>query len=64
MDYSKSFRNYPDVNAMMDLGYFIYDVDTSVRMDTLFVCWLTQSAQCINCTMTGDNKVPDFWVEE
>ncbi len=64
VNYQKSLRNYSAVDSMLNLGYIIYEVDTSVNEDTLFVIKFNKAPYCFNCTLSGDNKEPDFWIDE
>jgi hypothetical protein len=45
-------------------GYcFCGPCDTIISCDTVAQISLSEP-RCFNCTLTGDNKVPDYWVEE
>jgi len=59
------FRQNNDVDSLMKLGYVIFAIyDSAIDKDT--PAWALSLAKpyCFNCTLTGVNKIPDFWTEK
>ena len=54
-------QNDPAIIEMGNQGLFMFDLDT-IRGEFLLLSF-TNSAGCYNCTVNGDNHVPDFWDE-
>jgi len=59
------FRQNHLVDSLMGVGYAIYE-QFSVPIDENTPGWQLSLAkpQCFNCTLTGESKVPDFWIEK
>lgn len=59
------FRQNHLVDSLMGGGYVIYE-QFSVPIDEYTPGWQLSLArpQCFNCTLTGESKIPDFWIEK
>ena len=59
------FRQNHLVDSLMGEGYSIYE-QFSVPLDEFTPGWQLSLAKplCFNCTLTGEIKMPDFWIEK
>ena len=59
------FRQNHDVDSLMKLGYTVYEkYDTYIDQYTPGWSLSLAKPYCFNCTLTGVNKIPDFWTEK
>jgi len=61
----KDFRLDRTVDSLMNVGYIIYQKNFMMLAPDR-PGWQLDLAKppCINCTLTGDSKVPNFWIEK
>jgi len=59
------FRQNQLVDSLMGVGYAIYE-QFSTPLDEFTPGWQLLLAKpfCFNCTLTGESKIPEFWIEK
>jgi len=59
------FRQDHLVDSLMNEGYVIYE-QFYTPIDQFTPGWQLSLAKplCFNCTLTGESKIPDFWIEK
>jgi hypothetical protein len=64
-EYVSNVRAYDPADSIMSLGYSIIEeyLETILGGDTVIQLTFAK-APCYNCTLNGDNEVPDFWIEK